>query len=117
MKTRATREMRPSNEIRQRAPACNTLSVWNRKITHAGQTQKKMLCRLTLELSGGGAVRLNDLLGRRPATPNYGLHDSPAFNVRQCLDGDGVRKKNALSAMKSMMPSTALDAAQREAKN
>ena len=38
----------------------------------AEQTQKKMLCRLTLELSGGGAVRLNDLLGRRPAPPKYG---------------------------------------------
>jgi hypothetical protein len=40
------------------APACKTLHMWNREVTHAGQTQKKMLCRLTLELSGGEAVRL-----------------------------------------------------------
>jgi hypothetical protein len=55
---RNTRDATKQRNKATRAPACNTPSVWNRRITHAGQTQKKMLCRLTLELSGGVAVRL-----------------------------------------------------------
>jgi hypothetical protein len=56
-KTRATCDTRHSHEVGQRTLAHNTTRV-ERKPDHAEQTQKEMLCRLTLELSGGGAVRL-----------------------------------------------------------
>ncbi len=64
-KTRATCEKRQSHEVGQRTLADNTIRV-EREPDHAEKTQKKMLCRLTLELSGGGAVRLNELLGNWP---------------------------------------------------
>ena len=56
-KTRAACETRQSHEVGQRTLAHNTTHV-ERQTDDAEQTQKKMLCRLTLELSGGEAVRL-----------------------------------------------------------
>ena len=65
-KTRATCETRQSHEVGRRTLARNTTRV-ERKPEDTEQTQKKMLCRLTLELSGGEAVRLERIV--RPRHP------------------------------------------------
>ena len=61
---RATCETRQSHEVGRRTLARNTSRV-EREPDDAEQTQKKMLCRLTLELSGGEAVRLERIVRRR----------------------------------------------------
>ena len=69
-KARATCETRHSHEVDQRTLARNTTRV-EREPDDAEQTQKKMLCRQTLELSGGEAVRLERVVRPNHTPPVY----------------------------------------------